>query len=229
VWRFGRGWPEAELARRLAAAARLPVTAGLAAGDARYQSQAVVAVERPGPPLAAGAFARARELVDGYAFSDPRIVTAHFDRQRPLAGRPMLLEIKVLGLRYLCPVIVGEVCDRTGIDESVWGFRYDTLEGHLEAGSEWFLLTKDHRSGEVGFRIEATWRPGQFPNWWSRAGFRWLVVRYQRAWHRLAYLRLRARLESSGLPPLPAGARLLEFLGAHIAIDEVTDQRGGEG
>ena len=122
----------------------------------------------------------------------------------------MLLEIKVLGLRYLSPVVVSEVRDRPGARETSWGFRYDTLAGHLESGSEWFLLSKDHDSGEIRFRIEATWRPGQFPNGWSRLGFRLLAPRYQRAWHRLAYLRLRARLSARGLPPLPAGRRLLE-------------------
>ena len=28
-------------------------------------------------------------------------------------------------------------------------FRYDTLEGHIERGYEWFLLTKDHATGGI--------------------------------------------------------------------------------
>ena len=28
--------------------------------------------------------------------------------------------------------------------QSVFGFRYDTLEGHIEQGFEWFLLQKRH-------------------------------------------------------------------------------------
>jgi uncharacterized membrane protein/uncharacterized protein (UPF0548 family) len=203
-WRFGRGWRTEELTRRLAALPELAATGATDPAGAHYHSQAIITREPPGPVLADGPFARARELVRRYEFSDPRIVTAHFDRDGPLAGRPMLLEIKVLGLRYLCPVRVGEVHDRPEAGKTSWGFRYDTLAGHLESGWEWFLLTKDHPSGEVSFRIEARWRPGQFPNWWSRLGFRWLARRYQRAWHRLAYLRLRARLQ------------------------EITDVRGGE-
>jgi uncharacterized protein (UPF0548 family) len=214
AWRFGRGWQEPELRRRLAALPGLPVTADQSAGGARYGSQAVIAFEEPGPVAPAGPFARARELVHQYEFSDPRIVTAHFDAARPLAGRHMLLEIKVLGLRYLSPVVVGEVRDLAGPRHTSWGYRYDTLVGHLESGWEWFVLYKDHDSGEVSFRIQAVWRPGQFPNWWSRLGFRWLARRYQRAWHRRAYLRLRARLGSARELP--------------IAIDEIIDPMGGE-
>ena len=72
----------------------------------------------------------------------------------------------------------------------MFGYRYDTLEGHIEMGSEWFLLTKNTESGEIGFRIEAAWLPGQFPNWWSRVGFRFLGPRYQRRWHHAAHWRL---------------------------------------
>lgn len=84
--------------------------------------------------------------------------------------------------------------DETQADRTVFGYRYDTLRGHLERGREWFVLTKDHRSGEVSFRIEAGWLPGEFPNWWSRLGSHLFGRRYQRAWHRLAYAHLRAAL-----------------------------------
>jgi uncharacterized protein (UPF0548 family) len=93
----------------------------------------------------------------------------------------MLLEIQVWGQRYLCGVVVGALSDERHPDRTVWGYRYDTLAGHLEAGAEWFLLTKDHATGEIQFRIEARWREGQFPNWWSRVGFALLARRYQRA------------------------------------------------
>jgi uncharacterized membrane protein len=72
----------------------------------------------------------------------------------------------------------------------------DTLAPHLERGSEWFIVTKDHRDGLVRFSIEARWEPGQFPNRWSRLGFAVLARRYQRAWHRRAFRRLRERLGS---------------------------------
>ena len=208
-WRLGRGWSAIELERRLLALHQQPVTAAPERGGARYHSQAMVFREPPGPPLDDGAFTRGCELVRRYEFSDPRIVTGHFDGTAELLGRPILLEIKVLGLRYLCGAVVGAVADRREANRSVFGFRYDTLASHIEAGTEWFLLTKDHASGEVHFRIEALWRAGRFPNWWSRAGFRVLARRYQRAWHRLAYVRLRAALQARGLPALPRGDRLL--------------------
>lgn len=217
-WRLGRGWSAAEVLARLAELPGRPSTAPRpgdeeagagTTGWRHYSSEAPIAREAPGPPAADGAFERARALIERYTFSDPRIVRAHFDAEAPLLGRHMLLEIKVLGVHYLCGVVVGAVHREAALGESVFEFRYDTLLGHLEAGSEWFSLSKDHETGSVDFRIRATWRPGQFPNWWSRLGFEWLARRYQRAWHRLAYVRLRAALGEHDLAPLPARRRLL--------------------
>lgn len=214
-WRFGRSWSEEELADRLRALEGRAVTGPESERDAQswewrhYYSRASIALESPGPPGPAAVFERARELVGRYAFSDPRIVIGHFDATVPLLGRRMLLEIQALGLHYLCGVRVGAVRDERSLARSVFGFRYDTLMGHIEAGSEWFVLTKDHESGEIEFRISAAWRSGQFPNWWSRLGFAALARRYQRAWHRLSYLRLRRFLNSRDLPPLPAHSALV--------------------
>ena len=114
--------------------------------------------------------ARARVALAAYQFSNPDIVVAHFDPETALLHRRILLEIKVLGLRYLCPAVVHRVRD----EGNVYGFRYDTLEGHIERGVEWFLLTKNE-VGEIRFRIEARWQRGRLPNWWSRVGFVLLV------------------------------------------------------
>jgi uncharacterized protein (UPF0548 family) len=215
-YRVGRGWTERELEDRLAALDALPLgfddteeEMSRSRGWNRYRSEAQIARESPGIPLPTGAFARARELVAAYAFSDPRIVTCHIDPESPLVGRRMLLEFKVLGLRFLGGVLVDAVHDSGSADRTTWGFRYATLEGHPESGAEWFVLTKEHRTGEIRFAIRACWRRGALPNWWSRLGFSLLVTRYQRAWHRLAYLRLRTFLGASGLPPLPRGEHLL--------------------
>jgi uncharacterized protein (UPF0548 family) len=209
-WRLGRGWSSAELERRLPALRGEPPTAHQAGPDgARYRSDAVIGREPPGPPLPDGAFSCARELVRRYDFSDPRIVLAHFDRSVDLLGRFMLLEIRVLGLHSLCGVVVTAVKDRVEADRTVWGFRYDTLASHIQAGWEWFVLTKNHVTGEVQFRIEALWREGQLPSALHRTGFHLLARRYLRAWHRLAYIRLRLRLESRALPALPRGERLV--------------------
>jgi len=106
--------------------------------------------------------------------------------------------------RTKAPAVVHRVRD----EPNTFGFRYDTLQGHLERGVEWFLLTRNDR-GEIRFRIEARWQTGQFPNWWSRIGFGVLSGYYQRKWHRRAHHRLsllahygsirRPRRDSAGL------------------------------
>jgi uncharacterized protein (UPF0548 family) len=194
-WRIGRGWSEPEIEERLRTAARLG--RNFAARDDEmttdhgwneYYSEAIVGKEPPGPPLDDGPFAKGRSAVELYAFSDPAVVIGHFDAAEPLLGRRMLLEIRAFRLlRYLSGVVVGAVRDEEGDGSSVFGFRYDTLEGHIERGSEWFLLTKNHVTGEIRFRIQAAWLPGDFPNWWSRIGFSVVAPYYQRAWHEKAH------------------------------------------
>jgi uncharacterized protein (UPF0548 family) len=205
-WRFARAWSTGEIERELAALERLernfshdPAGMTSAAGWKGYYSEAVLARERPGPPALDGALQRGRAALANYAFSDPAIVIAHFDPAGPLLGRRMLLEIRALrALRYLAGVVVSAVRDETIDGSTVYGFRYDTLEGHIECGFEWFLLTQVHATGEIRFRIQATWRPGDFPNWWSRAGFQMLAPYYQRAWHHEAHRRLAELMRSPG-------------------------------
>lgn len=215
-WRFLRGWSEEELRGHLAAARKLPrnfsgdeTSMTPDAGWSRHYSRATIAREPAGPPLPGGPFAQAWEYVGRYAFSDPRIVRAHFDPAAPLDGRVMLVEVLVLGLRYLNPVVVARVRNFSDETHSMRAFRYDTLEGHFERGLEWFMLTKDHQTGDVDFTVHAGWRGGELPNWWSRIGFRLLARRYQRAWHRLAHTRMRALIGSVGLARLPRGSRLV--------------------
>lgn len=198
-WRILRGWSDEELRARLTALAGVARNFdehpdSLRADDVwrYYRSQAQVGIERAGPPEPGGAFERMRPAVASYRFSDPDIVKGHFDPEAPLLGRRMLLELRPLMLRYLCGVVVGAQRADTTDAHTLWGFRYETLPGHLEAGAEWFLLEKDHGTGVITFRIEAHWKPGQFPNWWSRVGFEVLAPRYQRRWHREAQRRLAA-------------------------------------
>lgn len=210
-----RGWSEEELASRLEQLEALSVSFGeeareqMRAGDPRWQpvrSEAIVAREPPGPPLPDGPFERACELVRAYRFSDPSIVRATFDAARPLLGRRMLLEIRVLGLRYLCGTVVGQVRDERTERESVFGFRYDTLEGHIERGEEWFLVRKDHATGAIHFTIASRWQRGELASAWSRAGFAVLAGRYRRLWLRRAHARMRAML---GQARSPAGRAYL--------------------
>jgi uncharacterized protein (UPF0548 family) len=203
-WRLFRGWSSEELRTRLESLAR--VSRNFTSreeemtGDQgwyHYYSESVIAREPEGAAL----FERASVALANYQFSNPRIVVAHFDPAAPLLDRRILLEIKVLGLHYLCPALVSSVRD----DGNVYGFRYDTLDGHIERGLEWFLLTRNAQ-GEIRFRIEARWQRGHFPNWWSQLGFMVLSGPYQRRWHRLAHQRLSllAHYGSAGRPPRDA-------------------------
>ncbi len=162
------------------------------------RSSAVIGQEAPGPVEVDGDFSRVWRSVERYEFSDPRIVRAHFDPRTPLEGRRILLELQALGLRYLCPVRVAEV--KRDAEGGLAGFRIDTLKGHIEAGSEWFYVEKVRDSGEVLFRIEASWRTGEFPNIVSWLGFHLVGRRYQRAWHRLAHFRLSELVTREPMP-----------------------------
>jgi uncharacterized protein (UPF0548 family) len=202
-WRLFKGWTPEELRERLERLTPVPVNfkgseeqlTG-AEGWNHYHSEAVIVTHGDDT-----SFQRARVALANYQFSDPSIVVAHFDPKAALLGRRILLEIKVFGLRYLCPALVTNVRD----EATAYGFRYDTLEGHIERGMEWFLLTRD-ADGAIRFRIEARWRPGDMPNWWSRAGFSVLSGFFQRRWHRRAHnlLALLARHGSTTRPPRDA-------------------------
>ena len=211
-WRALRGWSTGALREkidRLSTARNFTTPDEDMTGERgwhHYYSEAVIAREPEGDAH----FARAREALVNYQFSDPAIVVAHFDPAAPLLGRRILLEIKVLGLRYLCPAQVSLIRDEPG----VYGFRYDTLVGHIEQGVEWFLLSKDEK-GDIRFRIEARWQEGDLPNWWSRIGFRLVASRYQRRWHIEAHRRL-SRLAHGG----PAGRPRRDEAGlTHQGVD----------
>lgn len=198
-WRILRGWTDEELRDRLIQLATVERNFpehpdSLRADDVWrfYRSHAQVGIEPPGPPIPDGPFRRMVPALAAYRFSDPDIVKGHFDPDAPLLGRRMLLELKPLFLHYLCGTIVGATREESDHERTIWGYRYETLVGHVETGAEWFLLEKNHRSGVISFSIEAHWKPGQFPNWWSYVGFKLLAGRYQRRWHRNAQRRLSA-------------------------------------
>ena len=185
-WRLFRGWTSEELRVRLDRLATVPTnfegTEEELSGERgwhHWHSEAVIAREADASDVR---FARARVALANYQFSDPRIVVAHFDPRGALLGRRIILEIKVFGLHCLCAAVVTQVRD----EGDVFGFRYDTLDWHIERGMEWFLLTRDEH-GDIRFRIEARWQRGVLPNWWMRAGFAVLAGYYQRKWHRRAH------------------------------------------
>lgn len=210
-WRFGRGWTENELQEYLVRLRERPVNFDAPVEQMTPQhgwtvdgSHDCIGEEACGPPVPDGIFERAKKGIINYDFSDPRIVAGHFDPAAPLVGRDILLEIKVLGLRFLSGARVHSVRDETRDKETLFGYRYDTLQGHIERGYEWFLLTKDHQTGEVWFKIEAHWRLGDFPNWWSRVGFHLIGERCRTLWRHRAPERLRELVQQ---PPAEMVAR----------------------
>lgn len=234
-WRILRGWSDEELRERLErmASARRNFPEhpdSLRADDVwrYYRSHAQVGIEESGPPESDGAFRRMASAIAAYRFSDPEIVKGHFDPNAPLLGRRMLLELKPLFLRYLCGAVVGAIRDDADDQHTIWGFRYETLEGHVEIGAEWFLLEKSHRTGVITFAIEAHWKPGQFPNWWSYLGFKLLAPLYQRRWHRNAQTRL-AAIGAGAVPAEPTHtygtAGTLEHEGAELEMPALRHDR----
>lgn len=215
LWRFGSGWSEETIRRYLTALAQSPVNFETppeemipANGWTVDWSEDEIGTEPEGPPLADGPFARAKQAIINYDFSDPSIVTGHFDPTTPVVGRNMLLELKVLKFRFLCGVRVHSVRDDLEQGTSYFGFRYDSLEGHMERGYEWFLLTKDHGTGGIHFRIEAHWGLGDFPSLWSKLGF-WLIGEHYRVlWRHRAPARLREIARQTIATPIAAPGHL---------------------
>jgi uncharacterized protein (UPF0548 family) len=229
LWRFGRGWSEETMQRYLADLERRTVNFDVppeemtpAKGWTVDGAESSLGFEPPGPPVPDGLFERAKQGLINYDFSDPRIVEGHFDPKTSFVGRNVLLEMKVLGLRFLGGCRVHSVRDERGEHGSVFGFRYDTLEGHIERGYEWFLLTKDHHTGEVRFKIEAHWRLGTFPNWWSRLGFFLLGQRCRVVWRHRAPLRLQEVARRPVTKPAAGPGEL-----AHRGDPEPTATGGG--
>jgi len=107
----------------------------------------------------------------------------------------MLLEIQVLGFHFLCPTVVSEVIDSTYDEEDVFGLRHDTLEGNIEAGTEWFVLKRNRKTGDIFFLIQAHWTPVESTSLWIRIGFNMLSGHYRRIWHTHAFERMNRKKE----------------------------------
>lgn len=237
LWRFLRSWPESTMKAYLADLERRKVNFDVPFERMTPEngwivdgSEDQIGVETSGPPMPDGVFERARQGLINYDFSDPRIVVGHYDPAAPFVGRNMLLEIKVLGLRFLSGVRVHSVREENLEDRTIFGFRYDTLEGHIERGCEWFLLVKEHRTGEIVFKIEAHWRHGEFPNWWSKLGFLILGDRMRRLWRHRAPCRLRRLAHQPVEKPVAAPGGLAhrgDLTPQRTNPDEVSGPAGG--
>jgi len=120
---------------------------------------AVLPGEQPGEPEDGGPFQVAQKLLRDYKVADPSIVRAHYDHNAELEGRNMLLELRFMGISTYAGCRVGRVTDeeRTegGRPVRVWGWPYQTLEGHLEQGEMHWEVWKWLDTGEVQFRIHS--------------------------------------------------------------------------
>jgi uncharacterized protein (UPF0548 family) len=143
--------------------------------------------EAPGDPVPGGPFEVACGLVRDYAFSDPAMVRATFDRDAPLESRVMILRLRYGVLRFVVPVRVSRVVDetRTGPEgpARVWGWSYRTLRGHVEAGERSFEVWKLTETGVVCFRTHAVSRVSSRNPFW-RLAFRYLGRARQASWVR---------------------------------------------
>jgi hypothetical protein len=100
----------------------------------------------------------------------------------------MLLEGRFFGLRFYFGVrvtgVIDEERDAGDGPERVWGWCYQTLEGHLEQGRLSYEVIKHLTTGEVAFRVEGYSRPAPIGNPIIRLGFllfgRWTQQRFYR-------------------------------------------------
>ncbi len=143
--------------------------------------------EPPGPPLPPddprASFAIAWGLVRDYAFPDPRLLVGIFSPDEPLAGRPMLLKARFLGVTFwfgvrLSPEI-DAVRETAGGRVHVRGYSYATMEGHFERGQITFEVRKAEATGNVSFHIDAFSQPDRIRNPFYRIGFKLFGRRLQ--------------------------------------------------
>lgn len=132
---------------------------------------AAVGTEAPGPPEPDGVWETACRVVRDYQFTDHKRLRGVYRPSDPLLGRDMLLQGRFSVLRFYLGVRVTEVVDTERDGHRVWGWTYETLDGHLEQGRLTYEVDKDLATGEVEFRIRAFSRRAPVPNPLYRFGF----------------------------------------------------------
>jgi len=157
--------------------------------------------EPPGEPVEGGSWEIARRLMRGYEFADPSIVRAMYDPEEPLENRTMLLQIRFHGLRFLGGVRVSSVYDEERTEDGraarMWGWAYQTLQGHLEMGQMDWQVWKWLDSGEVEFRIHAYSKRSRERGPLVRLGFRLFGRREQLAFLHMTLERMRRLTETA--------------------------------
>ena len=139
-----------------------------------------LAPEPPGEPISEGSWETAKRLISGYEFADPSLVRAHYERDAPLAGRDMVLELRALGVITVhvgvrVVDVYNELREFDGRRARVFGWAYRTLKGHVEQGQMDWMVWKWLDTGAVEFRVRAVSRPAPIRNPVIRIGF--LLVR----------------------------------------------------
>ncbi len=160
--------------------------------------------EAAGPPEEGGSWQVGRRIMDSYQLADPRIVTATYAVDAPLAGRDMLLRIHFLAFRFDVAVRIGDVYEEEleidGRPVRIFGWDYRTLEGHFEQGQMHYEIWKWLDSGDVEFHLRAVSRAARSGPFFLRTGFRLLGRPNQLRFYRQICRRMRrlteAQLES---------------------------------
>ena len=168
--------------------------------------------EAPGPPAAAGSFAAAQDVLRGYTFPPPNLITGIFKPDGPLENRIMLLRAQFLFFKFYFGVRVSEVTDEAARPtpagpERVWGYGYRTLEGHFERGQIDFTIHKNIITGAVQFRIHAVSQSGQIRNPFYWVGFKLFGRMLQRKFARESLRRMK-ELVTAVLTEIPQSQTL---------------------
>ncbi len=162
--------------------------------------------ERPGSPEPGGSWEHACRLVRDYEFSPPEIVRALYDPSASLLGRIMLLEARFHGMHFYCGVRVTEVVDEVrDHTQRIWGWAYETLEGHLERGKVTYEVVKRQDTGEVQFLISCHSQGAPTLDWITLLGWRLFGRRTQLRFYRRCGQRLQTFVKDAlrGERPLP--------------------------
>ena len=188
-------------------------------------SASLIGSEPPGDPVPGGPWEMACLLVSRYEFADDRILRAVYRSDQDLLGRNMLLEGRFYRLRFYFGVRVTGVFDETRDtergQERVWGWCYETLQGHLEQGRISFEVIKNLKTGQVAFGVSGYSRQARIRRPVVRFGFRLfgrrMQIRYYEAVQRRLYHLVQdaqrgeplpePAVQSNGLALAPTGAR----------------------
>jgi uncharacterized protein (UPF0548 family) len=137
-------------------------------------------------------------------------VQAYYDHDAPLEGRDMLLELKLLVFHTFAGCRVGRVTDEqrtvNGRPVQIWGWPYQTLEGHIEQGEMHWEVWKWLDTGDVEFRVHSYSRMVGSKNPFMIIGVRLFGQRERRRYLTSACRRMRELTVDGLRGEHPAGA-----------------------